>query len=124
MREKSLAKIDKKLPPFCFDVHVIEEDVLILLMKDVDGYYRIGRLDHILGGKWADEETINVEKLVLRLNTAIGVDWMQREAMRAGAMFGWNVPAADPNTWRRFEDRKYSKRKAGLMNGSSSTEES
>lgn len=34
-----------------------------------------------------------------QLNAAEGVSVAQREAMLAGAIFGWGAPAADPDLW-------------------------
>lgn len=41
--------------------------------------------------------------LVDRLNEKLGVTSAQREAMRSGSMFGWNLPIADPKTWEKAE---------------------
>lgn len=80
----------RNLPDYCYTL-LPENDQLIRINRDESGYYpiRIGSEQrHVFG----DE----ARELMLRLNNAKGVTYAQREAMLAGSMFGWHVPAADP----------------------------
>lgn len=46
---------------------------------------------------------INTKLSAKELNEAAGVSPQQREAMLTGSMFGWNVPAADPDCYFHAE---------------------
>ena len=63
---------------------------LIIIKKGESGYYRTG-ID--MGDK--------TENRVLadEYNTKLGVSKAQEQAMSAGSMFGWAVPAADPKNY-------------------------
>ena len=42
----------------------------------------------------------DVEQVVRKLNEQLGITEAQEIAMASGCMFGWHVPAADPDEWR------------------------
>lgn len=67
-----------KLPPMCA-ARAPGTDEPILIKRGVQGYW-----------PWHGD--------VDRFNARHGVDWMQVEAMLCGSMFGWDCPAADPDT--------------------------
>ena len=77
------------LPEQCYSV-IPDTGELIIIKKGESGYYRTG-ID--MGDK--------TENRVLadEYNTKIGVSKAQEQAMSAGSMFGWSVPAADPKNY-------------------------
>lgn len=79
----------KKLPPFSYDVLPSNPNQVIRIDRGVPGYTPL-RVHN--SGKEAAEQ-------VQHLNQQIPVSDNQREAMSAGSMFGWHVPAADPDTY-------------------------
>ena len=77
------------LPEQCYSV-LPDTGELIIIKKGESGYYRT---DIDMGDK--------TENRVLadEYNTKIGVSKAQEQAMSAGSMFGWAVPAADPKNY-------------------------
>ena len=77
------------LPEQCYSV-LPDTGELIIIKKGESGYYRT---DIDMGDK--------TENRVLadEYNTKIGVSKAQEQAMSAGSMFGWSVPAADPKNY-------------------------
>jgi hypothetical protein len=75
------------LPELCYGLN-LSDNAIIIIRRGVSGYYLT---DY---GKGTDA-------VVDTLNARQGVTKAQREAMEAGSMFGWHVPAADPKTWER-----------------------
>lgn len=81
--------ISPDLPDVCY---VFEPSVgygLCALKKGVKGFYPVKDYPNA-NAAFAD-----------RLNFRLGVTKAQREAMLAGSMFGWNIPAADPKTYAK-----------------------
>ena len=77
------------LPEQCYSV-LPDTGELIIIRKGESGYYRT---DIDMGDK--------TENRVLadEYNTKLGVSKAQEQAMSAGSMFGWAVPAADPKNY-------------------------
>lgn len=77
------------LPEQCYSV-LPDTGELIIIKKGESGYYRT---DIDMGDK--------TENRVLadEYNTKLGVSKAQEQAMEAGSMFGWAVPAADPKNY-------------------------
>lgn len=72
-----------KLPPAAF-VIAPDTGAIVVVKRGEDGYYPLLR---------------NVDLTLDALNAEVGVTLAQREAMLAGSMFGWHVPAADPDRY-------------------------
>jgi hypothetical protein len=79
----------KKLPPECFSTLPSDRCRLIGLHRGVPGYTPLKRCD----------TPEAAEDLAAHWNANRGVTDAQREAMIAGSMFGWHVPAADPDAY-------------------------
>jgi hypothetical protein len=78
--------VNKNLPNYCFSVLNTTNEV-ILIKRGENGYYPF--YDGIYkGDKEADKK-----------NKEIGVSKAQRQAMEAGSMFGWYIPAANPDIY-------------------------
>lgn len=65
-------------------------NIIAIIKKGCDGYYPT----HL--GTDAPDKNRTMVKL---LNAQNGVDFAQAEAMKAGSMFGWNTPAANPKNY-------------------------
>lgn len=78
-----------KLPAVSYDVLPSNPKQVIGIHRGVPGYSPL----HI------HNTAEDAETQVARLNERKGVTSAQREAMLAGSMFGWHVPAADPDTY-------------------------
>jgi hypothetical protein len=75
----------QKLPEICA-ARLPATGEPILIRRGVMGYYPTNhRLD------------------VAEFNRKRGITPEQAEAMLAGSMFGWEVPGADPDTWKNDE---------------------
>lgn len=70
---------EKKLPPICYHEDILRPGNIIIIKRDVMGYY-----ESKLEGNYMD------------FNKEIGVDKYTAEAMRNGSMFGWDTPGANP----------------------------
>ena len=75
---------DRGLPTFCYG-YLPTEGKLIRIDFAESGYTPVRE----------DESN----KTAKELNEKIGVTLAQAEAMLAGSMFGWNVPAANPKNY-------------------------
>jgi hypothetical protein len=81
--------ISPNLPDVCY---VFEPSVgygLCALKRGTKGFYPVKDYPH------ANQDLCD------RLNNRLGVTKAQREAMLAGSMFGWHIPAADPATYEQ-----------------------
>lgn len=83
-----------KLPELCYAA-VTGEEVLCIIRRGEQGYFHtdfcIGKTDPV---KFADE-----------MNERLGVTKAQARAMLNGSMFGWHVPAADPDSALNKKDQ-------------------
>ena len=77
------------LPEQCYSI-LPDTGELIIIKKGESGYYRT---DIDMGGK-AENRALADE-----YNAKLGVSKAQEQAMSAGSMFGWAVPAADPKNY-------------------------
>ena len=77
------------LPEFAYTTLNGEPEQIIIIKRGEDGYYPFRRA--------ASAEV--AEAFVKRTNETLGVTPAQREAMVSGSMFGWHVPAADPDNY-------------------------
>ena len=77
------------LPEQCYSV-LPDTGELIIIKKGESGYYRT---DIDMGSK-AENRALADE-----YNVKLGVSKAQEQAMSAGSMFGWAVPAADPKNY-------------------------
>lgn len=73
------------LPETCFAA-LDSTDEIVVLVRGEMGYRPTGR--------WV--KGVSPQEGANALNNAIGVTKAQAAAMKAGAMFGWDAPAADP----------------------------
>ena len=77
------------LPEQCY-IYLPTENEVGIIKKGETGYFKT---DISVSGM---EEG---KKLAGKRNEALGVTKAQAEAMKAGSMFGWDVPAADPQNY-------------------------
>lgn len=77
------------LPEQCY-VFVQTENCIGIVKKGESGFYRTD----IQGGKPSETNA-----LVNEMNEKLGLSKGQAEAMKAGSMFGWDTPAADPKSY-------------------------
>ena len=77
-----------KLPEMCYSVREITGE-LIAIKREERGYALC---------KGSDSMSINRD-IANWANTIMKVTKAQEAAMVAGAMFGWDVPAADPDNY-------------------------
>lgn len=90
--EASQAKViplRSSLPERCYS-YVQTKNEVGLIQKAESGYYRTD-----MWIKGADDG----KQIVNELNEKLGVTKAQAEAMKAGSMFGWETPAADPRNY-------------------------
>ena len=76
------------LPEKCF-VYVEFTDEIGIVTKGEKGYTPLGQ----------KPEGISVRKGAALLNETQGVTKAQAETMKAGSLFGWDAPAADPKNY-------------------------
>jgi hypothetical protein len=79
--------ISPNLPDFCWVTHRAD-NTAVLVKRGERGYYPTD-YDPPLPGEMVSE-----------LNERLGVSKAQEMAMEAGSLFGWHIPAADPETWK------------------------
>ena len=77
------------LPEQCY-VFVQTENCVGIVKKGESGFFRTD----IQGGKPSETNA-----LVNEMNEKLGLTKDQTEAMKAGSMFGWGTPAADPKSY-------------------------
>lgn len=90
--ERSQAKViplRSSLPEQCY-VYVETKNEVGLIQKGESGYYRTDM--------WIIDAN-DGKQIVKDLNEKLGVTRAQAEAMKAGSMFGWESPAADPKNY-------------------------
>lgn len=75
------------LPEKCYSV-TADTDMMIIIVKGEAGHYIAGKNPKDTSREGADAE-----------NKAMGITKAQESAMIAGSMFGWEVPAADPQNY-------------------------
>lgn len=86
---KTAIPLRESLPNQCY-VYIQTENQIGIIKKGESGYYKTG----------IDEgEPSELKALVDEYNLRAGVNKAQAEAMRAGSMFGWHTPAADPKNY-------------------------
>ena len=88
-REKGFRVIPLRssLPNFCFHHLEAGNGEVIRIEKGAHGY-RVT--------EYGAADNAAAKEIARNLNASIGVTPAQAEAMKAGSMFGWEVPAADP----------------------------
>ena len=77
------------LPDRCYSILASTGDIVIIA-KGEKGYYHIEVTEN------TPEEN---RRFVDRQNAKLGITRGQEEAMKAGSMFGWSTPAADPKNY-------------------------
>lgn len=80
------------LPDFCFANDNIYTDRINLIKYGESGYYPTGYTGD-----------------AMEYNKLIGVEEYVSEAMVCGSMFGWDVPGADPEFFRKIYENKKNK---------------
>lgn len=80
-----------KLPANCFTVSDLDGS-LILIQNGEQGYYP---------SSWSTNDPEENRRIADSYNQKLGITPEQEKAMSAGSMFGWDVPAADPDFWRK-----------------------
>ena len=88
----------KKLPELCFTVLPSDQNQLICIKRGVPGYFPVS-LRSIF------DKRISAQQMADQLNEGIAPEVV--EAMIAGSMFGWDVPAADPDVLRAQRATKH-----------------
>jgi len=86
-------EILSRLPDACYSVSDYSGNV-ILIKKGETGYYST---------PYSDADRAKNRDIADHLNSQIGVTWAQAQAMKAGSLFGWNIPAVDPDFWSMQE---------------------
>ena len=77
------------LPEKCYAV-LPSGDEIIIVKKGESGYFHTDKYGH---------DRTHAQAIVDEYNGQLGVSKAQAAAMLAGAMFGWEVPAADPKNY-------------------------
>ena len=86
---RDVIPLRKSLPEKCYST-LAETGEVIIIKKGEIGYYRTDI-------PFADKE--EGKAIAKEYNRKLGVTKAQEEAMKAGSMFGWHVPAADPKNY-------------------------
>lgn len=81
--------IRNSMPEQCY-IYIPEDRNIALLKKGESGYFST---------KISNGEPAAMREFVDSMNRKIGLSKAQFEAMKAGAMFGWDTPAADPKNY-------------------------
>ena len=82
----------EKLPERCYAVNGVTGKIIIL-ERGTSGYYATSIIT-----KDAEES----ESIAAEFNERLGVTKAQAAAMYAGSMFGFDVPAADPDNYNEY----------------------
>ena len=77
------------LPEVCYSILPSTGDVIII-KRGESGYYRC---------EYSTEDKAFNREFANDRNANLGVSKAQAEAMKAGSMFGWDTPAADPKSY-------------------------
>ncbi|MFR5875259.1 MAG: hypothetical protein ACLUFN_02085 [Eubacterium sp.] len=85
----SVIPMRSSLPEQCY-AFVESENLIAIVKKGNEGYYPT---------KLGTEDVEKNKATVKLLNLQSGITFQQAEAMKAGSMFGWNTPAADPKNY-------------------------
>lgn len=78
-----------KLPDACYSISDYSGEV-ILIKKGEVGYYST---------PYSDQDRNKNREIANLLNAQLDVTSAQEQAMKIGSMFGWNIPAVDPDHW-------------------------
>lgn len=92
---KDMVEILEKLPRVCFTVLNSDPCQVIGLKRGVPGYWPIQRMGN-------EQEALDTAKYFndrARLEGEPRITKEQIAAMEAGSLFGWTVPAADPDLY-------------------------
>lgn len=96
-----LAANTAKLPELCYDVHDLTGQPVILKRGET-GFYE------------TDWPALHAEAVVASKNAALGVTDAQRQAMKAGSLFGFHIETADPDL---YTSEALARRKAARARG-------
>ena len=96
---RTLTPLRASLPERCY-VFIETSPEIGIIVKGETGYYRTE-----ISMPTRDERKAMVDEL----NEKLGVTKAQAEAMKAGSMYGWHVPLADP---KNYDDEGHLLRKA------------
>lgn len=97
MKDKRKSQIESNLEQLPFECYALmpTDNTPVLIRKGEPGYYPISpRI---------------TKELAMEFNQRSGVTPAQVEAMLAGSMFGWNVPAASASYWEDILSKKEKK---------------
>lgn len=89
-RAKMFRPIADGLPTTCYAAHPTMEDIVIVLFRGECTY------EFYDGPRYGQRREATIDAL----NDWLGVTPAQREAMLNGSLFGWNIPAANPEFWK------------------------
>ena len=84
------------LPEYCY-VFLPTTYEIGIIQRGESGYYRTDT--QIRTSEEAVERLTGIPVSQMGASERLGVTKAQAEAMKAGSMFGWDVPAADPNNY-------------------------
>ena len=86
-----MATPNSKLPDACLTVSDLDGS-LILIKNGEQGYYP---------SSWSTNDPVQNRRIADSYNQKLGITPEQEKALSFGSMFGWNVPGADPDFWRK-----------------------
>lgn len=87
--KNTVIPLRSSLPNDCL-VYIESTNEIALIQKGVEGYFRTD---------YSVDDAEENKKIVNMLNQSRKITPAQYEAMKAGSMFGWAVPAADPKNY-------------------------
>jgi len=85
----TITPLRSNLPEQCYSA-LLDTGAVVILKRGETGYYKTDI-------PFQDKES--AKQLVAEYNTKLGVTKAQSEAMKAGSMFGFEVPGADPKNY-------------------------